>query len=39
VRPDGSASHKVESDALSRFDGLAERRRMKVRGEQGEEDA
>jgi uncharacterized protein (TIGR00299 family) protein len=39
LRPGGGISLKVESDDVARFGGLVERRRMKVRGEQGSEDS
>ncbi len=39
ARPDGAAGLKVESDDVARFDGLIERRRIKFRGEQGNDDS
>jgi pyridinium-3,5-bisthiocarboxylic acid mononucleotide nickel chelatase len=39
LRPDGTASFKLESDAVAPLAGLAARRRLKSRGERGSEDA
>jgi pyridinium-3,5-bisthiocarboxylic acid mononucleotide nickel chelatase len=39
MRPDGTPSFKLESDAVAQVAGLAARRRLKVHGEQGSEDA
>ncbi|MDR0576430.1 MAG: LarC family nickel insertion protein [Candidatus Accumulibacter sp.] len=36
LRPDGSATFKVESDDVARLEGLAARRRLKCLGERGE---